>query len=263
MKGIGKFIRTSLVGGILFLLPVVVLAIIGGKALAIAGKIIGPLAAHLPFESFIGLDTPLLMAIVLLVLFCFLAGVFARTALAQRGVLWLETTVLSNLPGYEFIRSVSGNLLGDENQAVYPVVLVRIEDAWQIGFLIERLEGGHVTVFVSGAPSPQSGSVYFMTEDRIQLLDIPPQPALKCLKRYGLGANALLGDRLQDGEVTAESRKTKESMKTKRTNMVLLALLPVVLLPLVSCLGLNHGIAGPQVIFHVTNRSVIWIEKQE
>ena len=101
-------------------------------------------------------------------------------------------TVLPNLPGYEFIKSLSGNLLGDERKSAYPVVLARIEDCWQIAFLVERLEGGHVAVFVPGSPSPQSGSVYFMTEDRIKLVDIPSQAATKCLKRYGLGSNMLL-----------------------------------------------------------------------
>ena len=204
MKSILKFMRTSLVGGILFLLPIVVLAIIAGKALAIARKIVGPLAAHLPEDSVFGLDMPKLLAIGLLVLFCFLAGVFARTRLAQKGVSWLETTVLSNLPGYEFIKNLSGNLLGDENKKAYPVVLARSEDCWQLAFLIERLDGGHVTVFVPGAPSPQSGSVYFMTEDRIRLLDIPSPAATKCLKRYGLGSNALLGKSLS---APGESRK--------------------------------------------------------
>src|SRR5208337_2781878 len=152
MKGIVKFVRTSLVGGILFMLPIVLMAIIIGKALAIADKIVGPLAAHLPEDSVFGLDMPRLMAIGLLVLFCFLAGVFARTKLAQKGVIWLETTVLSNLPGYEFFKNLSGNLLGHETKQTFPTVLARIEDAWQLGFLIERLEDGQVAVFVPGTP---------------------------------------------------------------------------------------------------------------
>jgi len=214
MKPILKFIRTSLVGGILFLLPIVVVAIIVGKALAIAGKIVGPLAAHLPEDSVFGLDMPRLMAIGLLVLFCFLAGVFARTKLAQKGVIWLETTVLSNLPGYEFFKNLSGNLLGHETKQTFPTVLARIEDAWQLGFLIERLEDGQVAVFVPGTPSPQSGSLYFMTEDRIRLLDIPSSAATKCLKRYGLGANALLGNLLSTaGPIGTSLPATGDSKK--------------------------------------------------
>jgi uncharacterized membrane protein len=196
MNRILKFVRTTLVGGVLFLLPLVVVVIIVGKALAIAGKIVTPLAARLPFESAIGLDTPKILAITLLVLFCFLAGVLARSTLAQKVIRWLEATVLSNVPGYEFFKGLSGNLLGHEKQQSYPVVLARIEDAWQIALLIERIEGGHVAVFIPGVPSPQSGSVYFMTEDRIKLVDVPSTSVMKCLKRYGLDSNALFGKRL-------------------------------------------------------------------
>jgi len=192
------------VGGILFLLPIIVVVILLGKALAIAHKIVAPLAAHIPFESTFGFDAPVILAIGLLVLFCFLAGVFAGTLPARKAVGWLETSVLSNLPGYEFIKNLSGNLLGDENKKAFPVVLARIEDAWQLAFLIERIEGGHVAVFVPGSPSPQSGSVYFMTEDRIQLLDIPSPSAMKCLKRYGMGSDALLGKFLS---VPGETKK--------------------------------------------------------
>lgn len=183
-------------GGVLFLLPLVVVVIIVGKALAIAGKIVTPLAAHLPFESAIGLDTPKILAIVLVVLFCFLAGVLAGSALAQKVIRWLETTVLSNVPGYEFFKGLNRSLLGDEKTQAYPVVLARIEDAWQIARLIERMEGGHIAVFIPGVPSPQSGSLYFMTEDRIKLTDVPSTSVMKCLKRYGLGSNGLFGKRL-------------------------------------------------------------------
>ena len=206
MKSLLRFFRTTLVGGILFLLPIIVVVIIVGKALAIAHKLVDPLAAKIPMESAIGLETPKLLAMALLVLFCFLAGFFAQTKLAQQAVNWLETTVLSNLPGYEFFKGLSENLLAAENQPVYPVVLARVEDCWQIALLMERLEAGHVAVFIPGVPNPQSGSVYFMTEDRIKRVDLPPIPTMKCLKRYGLGANVLLCGKLERHAATAMKR---------------------------------------------------------
>jgi uncharacterized membrane protein len=57
------------------------------------------MAAHLPGKSVLGLNTPALLAVLLLLAFCFVAGLLARTVLAQRMTNWLETTVLCNLPG--------------------------------------------------------------------------------------------------------------------------------------------------------------------
>jgi uncharacterized membrane protein len=184
--------RTTLVGGLLFLVPIIVLVVILGKALAIAHQLVDPLAEHLPVRSVIGLRTPILLAIAIIVLCCFLAGVLARTVLARKLVRRLETAVLANVPGYELIKGMGESMLGVEKQTGHQVVLARIEDAWQIAFLVERLDSGPVAVFVPGAPNPLSGSVYFMTQDRIKVVDIPASGAMKCLRRVGAGSNALL-----------------------------------------------------------------------
>ena len=188
-----RFLRTTLAGGILFLLPLILIAVLVSQAVGIAHKVVEPLAAHLPAKSLFGLETPKLLAVFVLVLFCFLAGVMARVALAQKAVSWLESAVLCHLPGYEFVKGMSCNLLATEQQQKHAIVLARIEDAWQFAILIETMDNGHAAVYVPGSPNPQSGSVYFMSADRYKLLDVPPSSVLKCLKRYGLGANELLG----------------------------------------------------------------------
>src|SRR5262245_2254009 len=139
MKRLLNFLRATLVGGILFLVPVTVLVMIVGKALELAHKITDPLAARLPsvFD-----EAPILLASLLLVLVCFLMGLLAMTGPARRVVAWLEATLLSKIPGYMFLKGAGQSALGQDESAPYPLVLARIEDAWQFGFLIERLEGG-------------------------------------------------------------------------------------------------------------------------
>ena len=47
MKDFGHFLRTTLVDGILFPVPIIVLIIVLSKALAIAHKLVDPIAARL------------------------------------------------------------------------------------------------------------------------------------------------------------------------------------------------------------------------
>ena len=84
MKPLFQFLRTTLVGGLFFLVPIIVLVVVLGKALAVARNLVAPLAEHLSVHSVIGLRTPMLLAVAIIVLFCFLAGVLARTALAKK-----------------------------------------------------------------------------------------------------------------------------------------------------------------------------------
>jgi uncharacterized membrane protein len=194
MKPLLNFARATLIGGLLFLVPIVALIILLGKALALAHKFVDPLAAQIPFESVFGLRTPLLLAIGLLVLFCFLAGFFARTALARKIVRGLEDTVLSKVPGYAFLKGMSESMLGVEQGSAFPAVLVRFDDAWQIGLQVDVLEHDLVAVYVPGAPAANAGAVYFMNRERVAPVNLPMSAALKCLKQFGVGSRALLRD---------------------------------------------------------------------
>ena len=66
------------------------------------------------------------------------------------------------------------------------------KNSWQIAFEVERIPGGIITIYVPGAPDPWSGSVCYMTEDRIQTIDPAMSPVLKTLKDLGKGSNEQL-----------------------------------------------------------------------
>jgi uncharacterized membrane protein len=202
MKSILQFLITTLLGGLLFLVPIVVLVFVLGKALDIAHKLLDPLVARMPVESIVGLRMPMLMAISLILLFCFIAGLLARRARAQKIIRRLEAAILSNIPGYDILKSTSESILRAENQEGNPVVLVRFDDGCQIGLKIEELDNGLIAVFIPDAPRPQSGSVFFMTTDRVIPAGIPITSALKCLKNLGGGSNALLSGILIDNGVS-------------------------------------------------------------
>lgn len=191
MNRVPHFFRTTLVAGVLFLVPIVVLVVIIAKALEFAHRFSDPLAARFPVMAG---HTPLLLAALLLIIVCFLLGLLARLGPARMGVAWLESTFLSKLPGYAFLKGAGESVLGQEGQTPYPVVLARIEDAWQFGFVIEELDGGHRAVFVPGAPNAMSGSVYFMGPDRVRATNVTVSAALKCLRLLGAGGGKLLPD---------------------------------------------------------------------
>ena len=146
-----QFIRTTMVGGALFLVPLVVLTVIVEKALGIARKFSDPLAMRFPE---LAVHTPVLLASLVLVVVCFVLGLLALTSPARAVVAWLENTLLSKIPGYSFLKGAGESVLGLEGQIPYTVVLARIEDSWQFGFVIEKLAGGHLAVFIPDAPNP-------------------------------------------------------------------------------------------------------------
>ena len=51
--------------------------------------------------------------------------------------------------------------------------------------------GGNVVVFLPGAPNPWSGSVVYVSEDRVESLDMAPIDAVKNIRVLGRGSAKL------------------------------------------------------------------------
>ncbi len=188
------FIRTTVLGGLLF--PIVFIVAIIGKALEISNKISARLTGLLAIDSIGGLAVVELLALVILVLICFLAGLAARTAVARRFLQSLEMNVLGKIPAYTLLKAKAESALRPEDMGNMSPVLGRFDDSWQLGFEIERIGDGKVVVFLPGAPDPWSGSVCVMTEDRITPLDLTVKSAADIMKRLGKGSTGALRDPL-------------------------------------------------------------------
>jgi uncharacterized membrane protein len=195
-----KLIRTTFIGGIVFLIPIAIFVAVIGQGLKIADKAAKPVAAVLPVNMVGGVAVAEVLAIVLLLLICFLAGLLARLALARKAVDALEANVLSRLPAYALLKTKTQSMLSPDDIEGMSVVVMRFDDAWQIGFEIERIEGGKVVLFLPGSPDPWSGSVCIAEENRVTLLDLPVAAAAQLVRRLGRGANEALGDRLRSTE---------------------------------------------------------------
>ena len=98
MKAISHFLRITVLGGVLFLTPIVVLAFILGKAFDLARRGLKPMATIIPDRFVSGVTMEAILAIVLIAILCFLAGLFARTRPAQQ--IMAELRVLPFCPRF-------------------------------------------------------------------------------------------------------------------------------------------------------------------
>jgi len=192
MKPISRFVATTILGGILFLTPIVVLGLILNKAFDFVRRGLQPLTALIPQTLASGPTMTTVLTVILLGLLCFLAGLFAQTLLAQKFVSGLEATVLSKLPGYEYLKQAGTSVLGLGEMAEHPVVLAQFGDAWRIGVQTDSVVGGFVAVFVPNSPNPMSGSVFLVAADRVRPAKVPLATAIACLRRCGTGSASLV-----------------------------------------------------------------------
>ena len=120
-----------------------------------------------------------IIAVCLIVLLCFLAGLFARTLMAQKFTSKLESAMLSKVPAYDYLKQAGSSMMGLGEMAEHPVVLAQLGGAWRLGVQTDIVHGGLAAVFIPNSPNTFSGSVFFVARDRVQQLDVPLARALR------------------------------------------------------------------------------------
>ena len=192
MQSLFRFLKTTLIGGLVVLVPVaictyimaaVVKAVLGGLA---------SVAAILPAQSPGGIGLVSLIAIALVVAVCFLFGLLVRTAGGRALGGWVEQRLFNLLPGYELIKRATQQFPGSGEETLGTPVAVRLGDSQQIGFLVEELTPGQVTVFIPAAPALTFGAVHIVTTDRVQKLNVKLTQVVDCITKIGCGSSRLL-----------------------------------------------------------------------
>ena len=126
------------------------------------------MTAIIPDRFVSGATTEAILAIVLIAILCFLAGLFARTRPAQRIMAELEFSVLSKVPAYEYLKQAGASVMGLGEMADHPVVFAQLGGAWRIAVQTGVVGGGLVAIFVPNSPNPMSGSVFLVAADSVR-----------------------------------------------------------------------------------------------
>ena len=199
-----KFVRKTLISGLLLLLPVVVILIVLQKVFDFILQFLLPLEKALPGWFEIGRAAPHFTAVLVLLVVCFLAGLIARTGAGVWVRRQLEGKVLGRLPGYTMLRSMfTGGVPVD---TPIEVGLVEMENMLVIAYVMERHANGYVTLFVPSAPTPNAGSVFFARSEQVRIIDVGMGESLRCIARLGLGAGKMLKEVLDQPPKQIEAR---------------------------------------------------------
>jgi len=188
MRSIAEFAKTTLIGGILVMLPIYLSILLLLKAISGLMGLVAPISEGLP-EA---LPFREMIAILLLIGACFICGIAVRTGPGLRAKNAIERSVLEKIPGYALIRGLAGKIIGGSDEQSFTVVLAEIEDALVPAFLIEDCGDGQCAIFVPSVPTPAAGAIYIIANERVHRVDVPFTQAVSVISKWGSGSRALL-----------------------------------------------------------------------
>ena len=189
MESIFQKLRNHIITGFIFVMPILICLIVIGKFWNDLLKYGGKLSKLMGLDTVLGPSGDAFLAIILFLLICTGAGFLIRISFLKRFSDKIDEKLGQIIPGYNQIKSQTEKQIGIEKKEdrVYPACLVRVQDLWQPGYIIEDNQDGTHTVFVPQAPSYASGQVYVVQKDQLRRLQIDSKTLNGKLQQLGKG----------------------------------------------------------------------------
>lgn len=189
------FLKTTVIGGILFLLPVALVLLVLGHALRLTLQAMRPISHGLALDEMgavAGIGASSVLSALALIVISFAAGMVARTTSGERITRWFERSLVGGMPHYRMVKTMAEGFTQLEESGSLKPVLVSLQSGWQIGYLLEQIADGWVAVFLPTAPTPMSGTIMYIQADRVRPIDITMVQATALVKQIGIGSGEAL-----------------------------------------------------------------------
>lgn len=180
-----NFIKTTIIGGLIFLVPVAIIAVVIGKAYSIMLVVAEPLDELIPIDQIGGIAFVNVLALLSIILVCFIAGIIAKSALAKKAYRSLDNFLMV-VPGYALVKGITNSFSSGEEAAKTLIPdMVKFDECTQICFEVERSPEGNVVIFLPGAPDPWGGGVVTVSSKRVERLDMSLTEATRMIQQLG------------------------------------------------------------------------------
>ena len=194
MKKIRNFFVNVSLGGLLVILPIVIVYKIALWLFFLISDTAQPLTQALTVHADLSRTTALVLTFVVIFLVCFLLGLTLRTAAGHGLFTFFQNTILNRIPGYKTVNEIISQFTSNRNKIFSKVALVTLGggDVRVIGFVVDEYGVDRYSVFIPTAPNPTSGFVVQTVAKNLEMLNISVESAMKCIISCGVGAGKIV-----------------------------------------------------------------------
>lgn len=195
MDRIIGFLKTSLLGGVVVILPVAIMASVFIWLFNLINKLINPLTSWLTTRTYFNEYIADAVVIIFLVAACFFVGLLVKTSLGSFLYRQIESRLFSQVPGYSLIKETVLQIFGSKNGSPFSsVALAQVygNETLMTAFITDTHEDGSYTLFVPTGPNPTSGLIFHLDGKYVHPIDVPVQDAMRSIISCGAGSSKLI-----------------------------------------------------------------------
>ena len=190
MNHIRKFFINMFIGGLIVLLPIIVVIQIFKWFFSIFEEGSRPLTNYLMSLYSMSDTTAIMFSMISVFAVLSVIGMLVRTKIGNGLYQLFENNILFRIPGYKAIKEITDQISGKQKGLFRKVVLVNLADKGVsvTGFVVDEIGDTHSTVFVPCGPNPTTGFIYHVNNTEITDVDVSIETAMKTVISCGSGS---------------------------------------------------------------------------
>ena len=194
MKKIKKFIKTTILGGVVVLLPVLLTSFFLNWLFNFITGLINPLTKMVVEKAQLQKFLADVLVVIIIIAICFIVGLVVRTKFGRFFYRQMEKRILKVMPGYTLFRNTIKQFLGQDKAPASRVALVQAfgNSTLMTGFVTDEHPDGRYTVFVPSALNPTTGLILHMEKQYVHLVDATVEDTMRSIISCGAGSTQLL-----------------------------------------------------------------------
>ncbi|MFT7223803.1 MAG: putative membrane protein [Cellvibrionaceae bacterium] len=202
MKRLKKFFITTVIGGLIVILPITILVKFFIWLLEWLAQLIAPITSILFAATQINVYLAQVLSFLIVLLTCFFVGITVKTAWGKWVHESLEYWFLSRLPGYKLLSELFAKLKPEGKQKFSKPVLVRLttEQNELFGFIMDEYGNDRYAVFIPTSPSPMNGFVVQVGMENIRFVNVSVETMMKSVLACGVGSSNIVNQVRADAE---------------------------------------------------------------
>ena len=194
MNKLKSFIMTSMLGGVIVILPVAIFAAVFGWVFQFVTNLIQPLTNLVVAKSDLKEIIADVLVLVVILVSCFVIGMVVRTKFGKFIYKAIEHRLIKIAPGYNLIKETVLQILGNKKSPFSSVALAQIfgNETLVTAFVTDEHADGSFTVFIPTGPNPTSGNIFHLKGKYVHPVAVYAEEAMRSIISCGSGSARLV-----------------------------------------------------------------------
>ncbi|WP_223033758.1 hypothetical protein [Hanstruepera marina] len=186
MAFFNKSSRALIFGGLFFIIPFFLVVVAGKQLFEILHPIGQKISQLLGLHTIFGKSSVLIVTILIIILFCYLAGILIEKGLVKNWSASLEKKLFIILPSLQMFKF---RIIGDKSNVIneiWQAVIFKEDTFYRIGFITDKTDN-YTTIYIPDAPKIDAGEVRYMHNPEFEYHPIDMKTAMSAIYNFGEG----------------------------------------------------------------------------